>query len=135
MDGEKIDVVDEGRHRRIAAVLLLQLKRQAFAQIAGEHAARVEALHHRERLLDELERRAEQLGKAAEIAAQIAGLVGHVDEMVADQAARRIGEGEDQLLGEVIAERPLLGHVGFEIWGPRRRWRASLDRACSSRSP
>jgi hypothetical protein len=35
--------------------------------------------------------------------------------VVPDQAAGRIGEGEVKLLGEVIPECPLLGHVGFEI--------------------
>ena len=102
--GEEMQIVDQGRHRRIAAVAVLQLERQAFAQVAGEHAARLEALQHAKRLLDQLDRRAQPLGDVRQIAAQVAGLVGHVDEMLADQPPRRIGEGEHQLLGEMIAQ-------------------------------
>ena len=52
---------------------------------------------------------------AVEIALEVAGLVGHVDEMMADQPHRRVGEGERELLGEMILQRPLLGDIGFEI--------------------
>ena len=51
--------------------------------------------------------------------------------MVPDQAAGRIGEGKGELFGQVIPERPLFGHVGFEI-------RALIDtgaRALTERAP
>ena len=108
-------MLDQRGHDRIVAVALLQLQRQAFAQVAGEHAARLEALHHRQGLLDKLERRAEQLGKRGKIAAEVAALVGHVDEMLADQPPRRIGEGERELVGQMVLQRPLLGDIGLEV--------------------
>ena len=73
-------------------------------------------MHHGKRLLDEIERRAEQLGNGDEIALEVAGLVGEIDKMMPDQPSRRIGEGECELLGEVTAERTLLGDIGFQIW-------------------
>ena len=79
-----MQILDKRRHGRIAAVLLFKLKRQTFAQVAGQHPARLEALHYAQNLFDQLERCAEKLGESVEIAAQIAGFVGHVDQMLTD---------------------------------------------------
>ena len=89
VDGEQMQILDQRRHGGVAAIELLQLQGQAFAQVAGKDAARLEALHDLERRLDELDRRAEKLGQRLELALQIARLVGHIDEMLADQPLRR----------------------------------------------
>ena len=131
MHGKQVEMLDQPRHGRVAAVQLLQLQREAFAQVAGEHAARLEALHHRQGFLDEIERGAEQLAKGGKIALQVSGLIGHVDEMMADQPAGRVGEDERKLIGQMILQRPLLGDIGFEVW----RVVAVEARALAERSP
>ena len=50
--GQKIETRDQGLHRRIEAVALLELHRQAFGEIARADAGRIEALQHREHGLD-----------------------------------------------------------------------------------
>src|SRR5262245_28820835 len=116
MHGKQVEMLDKRRHGRVAAVLLLELQREAFAQVAGKYAARLEALHHRQGFLNEIERGAEQLAKGSKIALQVAGLIGHVDEMMADQPADRVGEDERELVGKMILQRLLFGDIGFEIW-------------------
>ena len=133
--GEQMQILDQRRHGRIAAVLLLQLQRQAFAQVAGEHAARLEALHHASVSSTSSSGAPRSSASAVEIAAQIAGLVGHVDEMLADQTAGRVGEGEHELLGEMIAQRPLLGDIGLEIRLLVAVGALALARASPSRNP
>src|SRR5262249_14381818 len=119
------------RHGWVATVLLLELKREAFAQVAGKHAARLEALHYRQGFLDEIERGAEQLAKGGKIALQVAGLIRHVDEVMADQPASRVGENERKLVGKMILQRPLFGDISFEIW----RVIAVEARALAERGP
>ena len=58
---------------------------------------------------------AEPLGDLAEIGRQIAGFVDQIDQILPDHALRRRGEGDRQLLGEMIAERDFGGDEGFEI--------------------
>ena len=60
-----------------------------------------------EHRLDVGERRAELLGDGVEIAGEIAGLVHHIDQVLPDHAAGRIGDRQRQLLGEMIGERGL----------------------------
>ena len=55
--GERGQVVDQRLHRRIEAVALLELQRQAFGELAREHAGRLEGLHAQEHALDPLEPR------------------------------------------------------------------------------
>ena len=107
--------------------MLLELKHQAFAQVAREHAARLEPLHDRERLLDERERRAEQLCKRLKVAAQITGFVGHVDQVLTDQPSRRVGESERKLLAEMVAQRPFRRDIGFETRNLPVRRRLALS--------
>ena len=42
--GEQRQVLDEPLHRRVEAVALLELERQALGEVAGEDAGRIEAL-------------------------------------------------------------------------------------------
>ena len=46
---------------------------------------------------------------------EITRLVGEIDKMMPDQPPRRIGERKRELLGEMIAERPLFGDIGFQV--------------------
>ena len=86
---EQSQVVEQLGDLRIVAVLILELQRQAFGQVAREHAGRIEALQRGQDLLDQRLRRAELVGEVVEVALQIAGLVDHVDEMRADQPLGR----------------------------------------------
>ena len=49
---EQRQVLDELLHRRVEAVALLELQRQAFGEVAGENAGRIEALQAVKRRLD-----------------------------------------------------------------------------------
>ena len=89
--------------------------RQAFGEAARADAGRVEGLQDREHRLDFRDRGAELLGDRREIAGQVAGLVDQIDEILADHAARRIGDRERELLGEMVGERALGRREGFEI--------------------
>jgi len=83
---------------------------------AGENAARLKALHHLQGLLDEVEGRAEKLAECFEIALEVTGLIRRVDEMMADQPHRRVGEGKRELVGQMVLQRPLFRDIGFEVW-------------------
>ena len=99
---QQIEMLDQRLHRRIVAVEFAQLDREAFAQVARADAGRIEFLQHREHRLDVRLRGAEPLGGLAQIRRQIAGLVDQIDQILADHALRRRGEGHRQLLGEMI---------------------------------
>ena len=62
---------------------------EAFGEIAGAHAGRIEALQDREHRLDLGQRRAELLADLREVAGEVAGLVDQIDEVLADHAPRR----------------------------------------------
>ena len=73
---------DQRLHRGIEAVALLELDRQAFAQIARAHAGRIEGLQDREHRFDLGQRRAELLGDRCKIAGEIAGLIDQIDQVL-----------------------------------------------------
>ena len=108
-------MLDQRLHRGVVAIEFAQLDRQAFAQVSRADAGRIEFLQHRENRFDVRLRGAEPLGGLAEIRRQIAGLVDEIDQILADHALRRRGEGHRQLFGEMAAERDLGGDEGFEI--------------------
>ncbi|MEY9250235.1 hypothetical protein ABH990_001233 [Bradyrhizobium ottawaense] len=72
-------------------------------------------LQHGKNALDVGLRRAKALGGLAEVARQIAGLVDEVDQILADHALGRCGEGHRELLGQMVAECGFRGDEGFEI--------------------
>ncbi len=113
--GQEIEMLDQGLHRGVVAIELTQLDRQALAQVSRADAGRIEFLQHRENRLDVLWRRPQPLCGLAEIRRQITRLVDEVDQVLADHALRRIGEGHRQLFGEMAAERNLGGDKGFEV--------------------
>ena len=61
--GEIVEIVDQPRHGRIVAVGVLRLEREAFGEVAGGDAGRVEGLDDGEDALDLGERDAEPLGE------------------------------------------------------------------------
>ena len=52
---------------------------------------------------------------ADEIAGEVAGLVDHVDQELPDHPPDRIGDRQRKLLGEMIGQRRLGRHEGFQI--------------------
>ena len=113
--GQQIEAADQRRHRRIEAVALLELDRQAFGEIARAHARRIEALHDVEHRLDFGRRRAELVGHRREIAGEVAGLVDHVDQVLPDHPPDRIDDRQRQLPGQMIGERRRGRHEGLQI--------------------
>ena len=87
---EQGQVVEQLGDLGVVAVLVLELQGQAFGQVAREHARRIEALQGRQHLVDQAGRSAELGGEIVEVAAQVAGLVDHVDEVGADQPLGRV---------------------------------------------
>ena len=108
-------MLDQRLHRRVVAIEFAKLDRQAFAQVSRAHARRIEFLQHRDDLVDRLLRRSEPLRGLAEIGRQVAGIVDQVDQVLPDHALRRRREGHRELFGEMVGERQLGGHEGFEI--------------------
>ena len=93
---QQVEIVDQPRHRRVVAVGGLGLQREAFGERPRADAGRVEALDDRQRLLDQRQRRAGQLGDLLERDGQIAGLVerfGDDPREVADVARTRRAAG------------------------------------------
>ena len=107
----------ERRHRGIEAVALDQLQLQAFGEVAGEHARRLQRLQGREHALDARERRAELFGDLGELAAEIAGLVEAVDQRRGDQPVAGIGQGDHRLAGEEFGEALLRSDIGLDVGG------------------
>src|SRR6185437_4261760 len=89
--GDKIKMRDQNLHRRIVAVTVLELYSEALGQIARAYARRIECLQYGEHEFDVTETCAKLVRNGFEVAGQVAGFVHHIDEILADHAARRIG--------------------------------------------
>ena len=113
--GQQLEMLDQRLHRRIVAVLLAQLDRKAFAQIAGADAGRIESLQHRENGCDVARAGAELVADVAEIGWQVTGLVDEIDQILSNHALRRRGDGDRELFGQMFAERHLGRDEGLEI--------------------
>ena len=106
---------DERLHGGIEAVALAQLDRQAFGEVAGAYAGRIEGLQDGQRGLDLRQRRTELVGHLRELAGEIAGLVDQIDEILPDQPAGRIDDRQHELLGQMVGQRPLRRNEGLQI--------------------
>ena len=113
--GQQIEAADQRGHRRIEAVLLLELDRQAFGEIARAHARGIEALHDVQHRLDFGRRRAELVGHRREIAGEVASLVDHVDQVLPDHPPDRIDDRQRQLAGQMIGESRRGRYEGLQI--------------------
>ncbi len=105
----------EGGHGRIEAVTLLELQRQAFLEVAGEDAGRIAGLQLGENILDMGGGGSQRLGHGGGVGGEVARLVQHADEMLADQLVGGRGEGEMHLVSQVFGERRLAGESGIEV--------------------
>ena len=65
--GNQIEVFEERRHRRIVAVALAELDRQAFGQIARPDTGRLEALNQAEHVGDEIRASGKPLGDGGKV--------------------------------------------------------------------
>ena len=108
-------MLHQNAHGGIEAVAILELEGQTFGQVAGADAGRIEGLQDRQHGLHVAQRRAELVGDILQVAGQVAGLVHHIDQILPDHAAGRIGNGQGHLLGEMIAKRGLGGDESFQI--------------------
>ena len=88
---------DHGGHGRIETVLLAQLQRQTFGEVARADSRRLEGLDQSNGLFDPLGRDAEPFGDVLRAFAQIAGLVDGVDDGEADHPLDRVAGRDRQL--------------------------------------
>ena len=112
---QQIEPGDQGLHRRIVAILLLELDRQAFREIARANTGRIETLQNAEHGPELGDAGTEFFRDRRQVAGQIAGLVDQIDEVIADHAPYRIDDFQGQLLAQPIRQRRFRGHEGFEI--------------------
>ena len=113
--GQKIEMPDQRLHCRIETVAFLELNGEAFGQIARAHAERLERLQNRKHQFDVTPLRAKFFGNRVEIAGEIAGLVDHIDQVLADHAAGRIGDRQRQLLGKMVSKGDLRRGISFQV--------------------
>ncbi len=113
--GHKVEARDQSLHRRVEAIAFLELYRQAFGEIARADSGRIETLQNAEHGLDFADAGAELFRNRFKIAADISGLVDEIDEILADHALRRIGDGERELLAQPVRERDFRRHEGLEV--------------------
>jgi len=113
--GDKIKMFDQNLHRRIVSVAVLELNGNALGQIARAYAGGIECLQYGEHELDVAATGAKLVCNGFDIAGQIAGLVDHIDKILADYAACRVGNRKRHLFGEMISERYLGRGKGFKV--------------------
>jgi hypothetical protein len=87
---EDVEIVEQRLHRRIEAILLAELDREAFLQRPGEDARRIEPLEPCEHALHPLDRAGELLRHRGRVTDEIAGIVQHFDQGQTDQPIGRI---------------------------------------------
>lgn len=92
-------------HRRVIAIALFQLDRQAFGEVACEDAGRVEVLQLRQHFLDPRDVATHKLGNGGKLDGDIAGLVELIDKVCADHAVSGISHLFGELGQQVLAER------------------------------
>src|SRR5262249_22774154 len=102
-------------HGGIEAIALLELNGEAFRKTAGANSRRIEGLQDGKHRLNFCKRGIKLLRSQREVPRQIAGLVYEIDEILPDDAARWVGDGEDKLLREMVRERRLRGYPCLEI--------------------
>ncbi len=102
---QEIEMLDHLRHRRIEAVALAQLDRQALPEAAGKHARRIELLEPLEHGVDPRRRTVQRVRDAREIGRQIPGRVKLIDQVNGDDAVGGIADIDVDLLEQVFAQR------------------------------
>src|SRR5262249_35843749 len=101
--GEQRQIVQQGLHGRIEPVPVTQLQGQAFRQVAGESARRIELLQSPQHAPHSLEIAAEQVRHPVQPAAQVTRLVEEVEKMERNNPVTRIAEIGSDLLQQMLA--------------------------------
>ena len=111
MLGHEAQIVEHSLHRRIQPAAVAQLQGQAFGNRARHHTGRVKALADAEHGLDIRDVGAERFRDVLKRRAQVAGLVGLVDQARGDQPVSAREAGEIQLHVQVFGQRHIAGKV------------------------
>jgi multidrug efflux pump subunit AcrA (membrane-fusion protein) len=96
-DSAAVSRLEQLRHRRVEAVAVAQLQRQAFLEAARKYAGWVESLQPLERRLDARRRAIEQGRDLGGIADQVPGVVELIDKMRCDDPIDRVAEVDIEL--------------------------------------
>ena len=103
--GDEIEIVEQRRHRRIEAVAVLELQRQAFGEIARRRRRRGSKPCSTPSTRSTCATSVPSVSATpVDIAGEIAGLVDHADQMLADQPVGGVEDRERQLLGQMLDE-------------------------------
>ena len=114
---QKGKVGDQRGHRRIEAVLVAQLRRQTFGEVARADAGRIEGLDDGEHRFHARRGDAQAPGDLGDVVAAVAGLVDRIDQHFADHPVGPGGAGDRKLRGEVVAQRATRRDISFEVGG------------------
>jgi hypothetical protein len=115
MLGDEGEVLDHRFHGRIVAAAFFQLKREAFRNGASHDARRLEALANLQHSFDIRFVGAEILGNIFDGRAEIAAIIGLVDQARRNQAVSRGKTGQLQLVVQVLVQCHIGGRVGRHI--------------------
>ena len=88
----------------LRTIAFAQLDSETFRKISRAHAARIECMNDLQHALDAFKRGAETLRDLRNRLAQIAGFIDAVDQRMPEDAVRRVGHGERELLFQMIRE-------------------------------
>ena len=109
---QQVQIVEQGRHRRVQPVALGKLRRQALLQVACEQPDRVELHHPLAHRLQPFQGHAQGRGDRRGLGGQPAGGAEQGHQVGGDQPLHRVVEGQAKLFGEVLAQRPAgIGHL------------------------
>ena len=112
---EQRQILDQDLHCGVVPVLLTQLDGEAFRQIAGTHAGWVEALDDPQHRLHARNGRSQPLCDILDACGQISAILDGIDDRVADHPVHRIGTGQRELSGKMVAQCRRGGDIGFKI--------------------
>ena len=106
-------LVYQSLHHRVPETPLLQLDQQAFEKAAPAHPGGVKRLDHPEHRPGLLQRTPAGLAGLLQVDLQVAVLIDIADQKLPNPDLARIGQGEVQLQGQVLAEAGNLGHISI----------------------
>ncbi len=112
---QQLEVVEQRRHGRVEAVLLLELQAQAFAHVAGEHSGGLEPLQLDQHLHHPLDAASQPLGQVDQVGAQVAAFIHAVDQHHGDGAFGVGQVGDGQLVVQVVGQGLLAGQRAFDL--------------------
>ena len=130
---QRRQVGDQRLHRRIVAVALDELQRQAFGEVAGEDAGRLEALQRASTASTRASGAPSRSAIVLQRRGEVAGFVERVDQRRGDHAVDGIGEDDHRLAGQVLGKARRRGDIGLEVG--RLLVEAARRRSRSTRSP